>query len=104
MPFVPRGSRATLDATWRRELRLLHRLGSGTIMSGYADLVLEHEGRAVIVDHKSFPGAVEQAIDKAAGFAGQLGAYAAAVSAATGKEVAGMYVHLPVSGVVVRVE
>jgi hypothetical protein len=90
-------------ARWHREWPLLHRQESGTIMRGAADLVLESADSCVIIDHKSFPGTVAQAVERAAAFGGQLGAYAAAVAAATGKPVAGCFIHLPVCGVVVPV-
>jgi hypothetical protein len=90
-------------AAWRREWPLLHRQTSGTIVRGNADLVLEHEGGFVIVDHKSFAGTVAEAVEKAARFAGQLGAYAAAVGAASGRPVVACFIHLPMSGLVVPV-
>ncbi len=91
------------SATWQREWPLLHRLRSGTIVRGTSDLVLEHRDAYVVIDHKSFPGTSAQAIERAAGFAGQLRAYAAAVAAATGKPVVACFLHLPVSGIVLPV-
>ena len=55
------------------------------------------------IDHKSFPGSRAQAVERAKGYAGQLGAYAEVLRLATGKEVAGAFVHLPVSGAVIPV-
>jgi ATP-dependent exoDNAse (exonuclease V) beta subunit len=91
-------------ATWRREWPLLHRLPGGTVLRGMADLVLEIDSGIVLLDHKSFPGSREQAAECACEYAGQLGAYAAALEAATGKTVLGTYIHLPVSGLVVSIE
>ena len=90
--------------TWRREWPLQQRLTSGTIVRGTADLVLETPDGYVVIDHKSFPGGHDAALEKAAGFAGQLGAYASALSAATGKSVTGIYVHLPLVGVIVSLD
>ena len=90
-------------AVWHREWPLLHRQPSGTIVRGTADLVLEHAGGFVVIDHKSFPGSAEQAARRAVGYTGQLAAYAAAVAAATGRRVTECFVHLPVLGAVVPV-
>jgi hypothetical protein len=98
-----------VDATWPgarqlREVRLSHRLASGTEVRGSADLLLDTPAGWVLVDHKTFPGRVDEALTRAAGYAGQLAAYAAAVEAATGRPVAARYVHLPVLGLVVPVD
>ncbi len=90
-------------AVWHREWPLLHRLPSGTVVRGTADLVVEHADGFAVIDHKSFPGSVEQAATRAHGYAGQLAAYAAAVASATGRPVTGCFIHLPVLGAVVPV-
>ena len=89
-------------AVWHREWPLQHRQPNGTIVRGTADLVIEHGSGFAIVDHKSFPGTVEQAVRRAAGYAGQLAAYAAAVAAAREQPVTGSFVHLPVLGLIVE--
>ena len=89
-------------ASWCREWPLLHRLPEGTVVRGTADLVVEIERGGILVDHKSFPGNRDQAVDRAADCAGQLGAYAAAL-AASGTPVLAAYVHLPISGLVGRI-
>ena len=88
-------------AVWHREWPLLHRQPNGTVIRGTADLVIEHADGYAVIDHKSFPGSAEQAAARAAGFQGQLSAYASAVATATGRPVTGCYVHLPVLGAVV---
>jgi ATP-dependent exoDNAse (exonuclease V) beta subunit len=88
------------DANWYREYPVALLQENGTIVSGFIDLLLETSDGFVIIDHKSFPGNIEEAKKKAASFAGQLGVYAEAVMAATGRNVAGCYVHLPVTGMV----
>jgi hypothetical protein len=90
-------------AVWHREWPLLHRQSTGTIVRGTADLVIEHADGYAVIDHKSFPGTAEQASRRALGYAGQLGAYAAAVKAATGRRVTGCFVHLPILGAIVPV-
>ena len=91
------------DARWHREWPLLHRLDSGALVRGSADLVLELDKTFVLIDHKTFPGNAEQARKAAAGFGGQLTTYAEAIEAATGKKLEGAFIHLPVSGMVVEV-
>jgi ATP-dependent exoDNAse (exonuclease V) beta subunit len=83
---------------------VLHRLREGTILRGVADLVLEVATGLVLLDHKGFPGSREQATARAGEYAGQLAAYANALTAATGKPVAAAYIHLPVSGLVCVVD
>ena len=58
----------------------------------------------MIIDHKSFPGSEDVALTRAAGYAGQLSAYAEAVSAALGRPVESMWIHLPILGKVIRVQ
>lgn len=90
-------------AVWHRELPLAHRLASGTLVQGTADLVLEAPGGLVLVDHKTFPGNLEQARERALGHAAQLDAYARACSAATGLPVLERWIHLPLSGLALMV-
>lgn len=83
----------------------IHRcLDNGSIISGIADLVVEAGNEVAIIDHKTFPGATDLTLEKAAGFAGQLKAYGEVVSLALGKHLEGLYIHLPVLGMIVRVE
>jgi ATP-dependent exoDNAse (exonuclease V) beta subunit len=86
-----------------REWPVMMRLEDGSTLKGTADLVLETDGGYVIIDHKTFPGSCEQAVVRAGEYAGQLQAYADAVSAATGKPVLSMYIHLPVGGMIIPV-
>jgi ATP-dependent helicase/nuclease subunit A len=91
-------------ASWLREYPVTHKLLSGSVLRGIADLILETPEGFVIIDHKTFPGGYEAALKKAAGFSPQLSAYALAVEAATGRSVNGCYIHLPVSGLILKVE
>jgi ATP-dependent helicase/nuclease subunit A len=90
-------------ANWHREWPVAHRLADGSVVRGFADLVLELDDGFVVVDHKTFPGGLEAAQERAVEYAGQLGAYAGAIAAATGKRHLGSFIHLPVSGLVVEV-
>jgi ATP-dependent exoDNAse (exonuclease V) beta subunit len=83
------------------EVPVTHRLTSGSVVSGTIDLLLADEAGVTIVDHKTFVDSELPVRVRVAAFAGQLGAYADAVSAATGLPVAGVYVHLPLHGLMV---
>jgi len=100
--------RAWIDTRWpdaepHREWPLLHRLETGPTVRGSADLVLELTDTFILIDHKTFPGSVEQAHAEAANYAGQLRTYAEAIETATGKTLAAAFIHLPVSGVAIPV-
>jgi len=82
----------------------VHRLDDGSVVRGKADLVLDTSDGIVVIDHKSFPGTIKQAEQRAATHPGQLGAYARALKAATGKLVSHTFIHLPVAGAVVEVQ
>lgn len=90
-------------ARWHREWPLMMRLKDGSTLRGIADLVLETSAGYVVIDHKSFPGGRDKAVDRAASYAGQVLAYAEAIRAGTGKPIVGCYIHLPVAGLVVPV-
>ncbi len=100
---------AWVDQRWpgarrHREWPLAMRADDGGRWVGAADLVLELDDRVVLIDHKTFPGAPDQAAELAEGYWGQLDAYRRMLEAATGKPVAESYVHFPVLGVVVPLE
>jgi ATP-dependent exoDNAse (exonuclease V) beta subunit len=96
------GHKLAPAAAWHRELPVDHLLPTGSRLRGIADLVLEGDEGFWLVDHKSFPGAEQQGVEKAKTFAGQLEAYARALETAWGKPCRGMFVHLAVLGRVVR--
>ena len=71
-------------------------------MVGVADLILDTEVGAIVIDHKVFPGNWRKALERVASHAGQLWAYG--VAAATGKGFLGVFVHLSTLGAVVPVQ
>lgn len=91
-------------ARWHREWPLRMRLKNGSTLRGTADLVLETRAGYIVIDHKSYPGGRDKAIERAATYAGQLLAYTEAIGTATGKPVIGCFIHLPVLGLVVPVD
>lgn len=80
-------------AKWHRELPVSLRQADGAVVRGTADLVLELADGFVLVDHKAYPG--REFEKRAAGHAGQLRAYAAALEAAWGKRCKATWIHLP---------
>ncbi len=88
-------------AEWCREWPLLYREENGSVIRGSSDLVLKSGGGLVVIDHKSFPGSIDQALVRSAEYVGQLSKYASAIEAAMGQKVLSQWVHLPVSGIVV---
>jgi len=91
-------------AIWHREYPIALRQKNGTIINGLIDLLLETPEGYLIIDHKSFAGNTQEAQKKAASFAGQLGCYAEAVETATGRNVAGTWIYLPVIGLSMNVQ
>ena len=81
----------------------MHRLPAGTVVAGAADLVARTAAGFVVVDHKTFPGSLADALARVPAYSGQLAAYAAAIHAATGEPVVATWIHLPVLGVAVEV-
>jgi ATP-dependent exoDNAse (exonuclease V) beta subunit len=91
------------DATWHREWPVRMRQETGTELIGYADLVLMSDESFVLVDHKCLEATRDEALAASTGYAGQVGVYADAIANATGKRVAGCFVHLVAQGLVVAV-
>jgi hypothetical protein len=85
-------------AELHREWPVWQRLGTGSVLAGQADLVVMADSGFAVVDHKAFMGRLDLAGEHAAGYAGQLEAYAAAITAATGKPCLGRVIHMPVIG------
>ena len=86
-----------------REWPIGHRLDTGALLSGTADLVITDGTSFVVIDHKSFPGRTEAAQQHARDHSGQLAAYAAAIRAATGSAVVPTWIHFPIRGYLVEV-
>lgn len=103
------GLRAWIDgrwpgATWRREWPVQMRLEGGQVLGGICDLVLETDEGLVLIDHKCVDAGEMQALERVAGYGGQLAAYAEALTAATGRPVVEKWFHLPLHGLAVPVE
>jgi len=72
--------------------------------SGWIDLLLETPQGYVIIDHKSFPGRMEQWSEQALRYAPQLDLYQKAVEKATARPVMATMIHMPVLGVIMEVK
>jgi ATP-dependent exoDNAse (exonuclease V) beta subunit len=70
---------------------------------GRIDLLIDTPGGLVIIDHKTYPGKPETWDERVVGYAAQLNLYGRLCTAATGKPIAGLFVHLPVAGALLRV-
>ena len=69
--------------------------------SGWMDMVLDTPDGWVIIDHKTFPGAMEKWVDKASSYLPQLQTYSSALKKATGRQVLETWIHLPIVGAMV---
>ncbi|MDD2716805.1 MAG: UvrD-helicase domain-containing protein [Candidatus Wallbacteria bacterium] len=92
------------DAIKHTEMPLACRLETGSILRGVADLILETEAGFVIIDHKVISGDAKNLTGKICSFGPQLAAYKQTIQAATGKKVLSMWIHLPLAGLMYKVE
>lgn len=92
------------EAVWRREWPLQWRMPDGSEVRGYADLVLETRGGLVVLDHKCLNCGYDEALAAAAGYHGQLSAYAEMLTRALGRPVIGRWIHLVFQGVCVELQ
>lgn len=67
------------------------------------DLVLETREGLVLIDHKCLGGTLTEALAAAASYGAQLQAYVDVLERATGRDVLGRWLHLPLQGVSVEV-
>jgi ATP-dependent helicase/nuclease subunit A len=90
-------------ARGHREWPVRMRQASGTEFVGYADLVLMDTDSFALVDYKCVGGNRDEALQAAAGYAGQVWTYAEAIARATGKRATGCFIHLVAQGLVIAV-
>lgn len=91
------------DCLCRREWPVHLKMGIQK-MSGWLDLLIEKPGGFIIIDHKCFPGPMSKWEEKALGYAPQLYLYHQAVERATRRSVLATYIHMPVSGVMLKID
>lgn len=100
--------RSWIEQRWpgarvRREHPIEHRRAGGTVARGIADLVIEAGASTVVVDHKVLAYSEPDALNAAAGYAGQLRVYAEALVASGAPPAVETWIHMPLSGLVARV-
>lgn len=83
-----------------REWPMVMRNNAGQVIQGWIDLLIEIQDGYVIVDHKDYPGG--DAKERSKKYIPQMKAYKEAVEKSTGKSVKDMLLHLPVSGLILR--
>lgn len=91
-------------ATVRREWPVEQKLASGTIVRGKLDVLVTAGETLVVLDHKLVLAREAEVLDEIRGAFGQLRAYADAVLASGAGRSAEILVHLPLSGLVARLE
>ncbi len=88
--------------TCYRECPVNARIG-GQRLRGTIDLLVETADAFHIIDHKTFPGPMDQLTAKAVGFAPQLDAYRKGMQQASQKPVVSLLIHLPILGKVIDI-
>ena len=71
-------------------------------LSGWIDLLIDTGEGYVVIDHKSFPGRMDQWPEKAQQYAPQLLVYRKAMEKATGRPVIETCIHMPILGVMLK--
>jgi len=87
--------------TCHREWPVHLRIGEQKL-SGWIDLLIDAGKGYVVIDHKSFPGHLDQWPEKAKEYAPQLLAYRKAMEEATGRPVVETCIHMPILGVMLK--
>ena len=90
------------DMTIRTEVPVFAKR-NGQRLNGRIDLLLTGENRALIIDHKSYPGAYETWEEKAISYGGQLAAYASIVREVTSSAKVETWVHMPIVGQLLQI-
>ncbi len=88
------------NATWKKEVPILHRLNNGTLVSGFIDLFLETEEQLIIIDHKAFPGSQSELKKRSEEYFGQLAAYEKSLKEISSKPVLKI-LHYPIAGFII---
>lgn len=100
--------RAWVERRWpaaraHREWPARLRQPNGTESIGYTDMVLMDADSFALLDYKCVGGSRDEALQAAAGYAGQIWTYAEAIAKATSKRGAGCFIHLVAQGLLVAV-
>ncbi len=74
------------------------------VISGRIDLLIDDGGGFVVIDHKSFPGAMDLDDERLKALGGQVDLYSRALRNATARECLEYWIHQPIAGVMIRVD
>lgn len=85
-----------------KEWPMTLRNDKGQLIQGWIDLLLETPNGYIIIDHKCYPG--QDSEERVKKYGPQLSAYKEAVEKATGRPVIDILLHLPVSGLILRLK
>lgn len=88
-------------ATVYTEWPIVGRIGDRRC-SGRIDMLLETTEGFVLIDHKSFPGRLEEWEQRAIANFGQLAVYKQLIEEATDRPVIAMYIHMPIVGSIIQ--
>jgi ATP-dependent exoDNAse (exonuclease V) beta subunit len=92
------------EALWRREYPVQRRAARGTLLRGVADLLLETPLGWAVVDHKALTCTLNEAVQQAQQYGGQLHAYAWILHGLRPTPKLNAYIHLPLHGLVVELD
>jgi ATP-dependent helicase/nuclease subunit A len=84
--------------SYHSEYPIRYTTDEGQLVSGWIDLLVETEEGFILIDHKASPRARSDWEEIALGYSGQLEAYAAGITQATGKPVISRWIHFAVTG------
>jgi ATP-dependent exoDNAse (exonuclease V) beta subunit len=98
---------AFLDQRYGGSTRLrewpVHAAENLQVISGRIDLLIDDGGGFTLIDHKSFPGAMELDDRRLRAFGGQVDLYARALRAGAGRECREYWIHQPIAGLMIRI-
>nr|WP_314444389.1 UvrD-helicase domain-containing protein [uncultured Sphingomonas sp.] len=102
------GLHAFLDQRYGSSARLrewpVHAAENLQLIAGRIDLLIEDEDGFAVIDHKSFPGAMELDHKRLEAFGGQVDLYARALRTGTGRDCREYWIHQPIAGLMLRIE
>ncbi len=101
--FINWAERTFEPIAWHVEQPICQALENGQVVQGFIDVLLETKAGYVIIDHKASPRPRTEWQAIAEGYSGQLAMYKAAVEAAAGRAVTGLWLNLGVGGGAVSV-
>lgn len=81
----------------------VHGIEGRQVIAGRIDLLIELSDGFLVMDHKSFPGAIDVEGERLREFAGQATLYARALEGVTGRKCREFWLHQPIAALMTRV-